>query len=168
MDPITALSIGSSAVAFIDFAINLFAAAKKIHTSSSHQQETVAEIDSLSQSLSAWNAQLTSQLAAAQSATSSQCDQSLIRLCGECRDLVAEIEGVVGELTAGGTTKWDAVNSSVRVAIKGLKKREAVRGLNKRLEHMRAEIMIGLLVSFQYVNVCFDSFFKGLGLTGNQ
>lgn len=151
MDPITAISVGSAAISFLDFITTLFKSVYNIHKSSTGQKDTVAALSGISARLAQSNIELDEELSRFQDGNLSKCDQILKSRSEDCRELILEIQTLLNGLTVRGITHWDRTKSAFSVAFKSLWDEKKVSELKTRTMEIRAEIMFALLVSMRYV-----------------
>jgi hypothetical protein len=149
MNPLTALSVASSAIGFLDFAISLFSGAYAVYKSTEHQLEEIKDTETISNRLIASISDLKSKLDEFKTTTLSRSDQSLLELCEECTDISADIQNIVDKLALKGITRFDKAKNSFIVAVRGLWERSKVEELRNRMAQKRLEITTELLLSIR-------------------
>lgn len=73
-------------------------------------------------------------------------DNTLIRLCRESQDIAGEMNSALLSLQAKGTSKLGQAKSSVIVALKAMWSKDKLAKLEQRLQQIRSEMTMAMLV----------------------
>ncbi|RSL48492.1 hypothetical protein CEP53_009511 [Fusarium sp. AF-6] len=130
MDPITAFQVAGTVV-----------------TSPDGTQSNATHLSTIVEDLAGISAQVNDALYASTSRAATASDETLVRLCQECQDIATEIRAALRSLQAKGTSKLDHAKASVVVALKATWSRDKLEKLEQRLQQIRSEMMMAMLVA---------------------
>lgn len=141
MDPLTALGLAANIFQFIDFSSQLLSGTLEIYQSATGASSEIIEIEHISEHLSSFNEELSSQPTASRSSR----DVAVEKFAGRCKDISDELLKVIAELKVvdGPNRKW----RSFRKALKTLWKKEKIQSLQNRLDMMRQQLTLELSAS---------------------
>ena len=157
MDPLSALSVAAAAVQLLEFGSRLISDVRQIYCSSQGMPSEFVDLSRIAKDLSVMSAEIDAKLHASGLNGSSsnpsmnlegESEQTLYRLCLECKAIESELQTALGKLQAHGTTRLRLVVDSFMVALKGLLSSKCLADLKERLYQTRNQLTIALLVSF--------------------
>ena len=148
MAEVAALGIASNVISFIDFANEIFSASRQIYRNGSRDDHIdleliVGDLRGIVKGLeeSPEPSDGTEHLA--------EEENELQRLAKQCRSICDELSGVLEKLNVrderGNIIKWKSVNA----AIKTIWKKEQIQQLQKRMDDIRQELIIHVLMAFR-------------------
>jgi len=109
MEPLSALSVAAAAVQFLDFGAQLIGDARKIYSSSRGLTPEFIELSQVAKDLSTLSAAIDAKMQASKLGESehqtpagmqAESEQTLLRLCHECKAIEAELQATLGKLQA--------------------------------------------------------------------
>ena len=149
MDPLTAFSVASSVIQVVDYSTKIVEKCLQLYRGGASTENK--EIESMAKHLTNLSTDLKLPQAIQSprpAAQSYQDDQGLLELARQCSETAAELIGELQKLTIQGRRKK---REAFRKAIKIVWKRNAVEGIQKRLEQYRRTLDTGILVSLRLV-----------------
>ncbi|KAF2801832.1 uncharacterized protein BDZ99DRAFT_552523 [Mytilinidion resinicola] len=144
MEPLSALSLATSVVQFVDFSSKLISGSIEIYKSTSGQLEQHNDLKAVTKSLS----RLTAKLEKSDFATieqSSTNTEEIVNLCKDCRQTAKELTDILLKLKLQKATKRE----SVVVALKSIWGREKLEDLQHRLDGYRQQLVLLILVALR-------------------
>lgn len=145
MDPLTALSLASSIVQFIDFGSTLVKKGNEIYQSADGSLSKNLEIETAATSLLTLTNGLKDPPLDAAATTE---ELEVVRICIACREIAADLQAKLAELKVKGKPqRW----KSFRAAIKSVWTEEAVDEVVSRLAWYRDQLQFGIMVSLALV-----------------
>ena len=157
LDPLTALSLASNVVQFLDFSAKLVGKGNELYKSADGSSIGNAELESIAKDLQELHERL--QQAPPSSATVTESNLALRKLSKQCSSVAGELLDALEKLKVHGSSnrRW----KSFRQALKGLMKKDEVDAIAQRLQHFRNELNIHILVSMRYAlpNACVYSIY---------
>lgn len=146
MDPLSALSIASSVVQFVDFSSKLISGAHELRNSPKGQLQQHAELETITKSLVRTSSDFKRSLFHDKTRSLSSNEEALQILCEECQALADQLMTALKELKLQGNQgKW----RSIQQALKSLWGQEHIEALQKRLDGFRQQLIIGILVALR-------------------
>ncbi|KAH8769422.1 hypothetical protein F5882DRAFT_508227 [Hyaloscypha sp. PMI_1271] len=146
LDPLTALSLASNVVQFLDFSAKLVAKGNELYKSADGALVGNAELEVIAKDLQDLNARLQQSTPSHNTnlTTLTTSDVALRKLSEQCSGVAGELIEVLDKLKVQGTSKrrW----KSVRQALKGLMKKDEVGAIAQRLQNVRNELNLHILV----------------------
>jgi hypothetical protein len=144
LDPITALSVASSVVQFVDFSTKLISKGKEYYRSADGVLTDHAEQAAVSSRLSELSRRLLNSIpVSATGKKPSPSEEALWEAALECMKFANEFIGAIDELTVTGNhRKW----KSFRQALKSVWKKEGIEERLVKLDRLRQQVVIHLLV----------------------
>ena len=161
LDPLTALSLASNVVQFLDFSAKLVAKGNELYKSADGASVGNAELEDIAKDLQDLNARLQQSTPSHNTnlTTLTTSDVALRKLSEQCSGVAGELIEVLDKLKVRGTSnrRW----KSVRQALKGLMKKDEVGAIAQRLQNVRDELNLHILVSMRYAlpNACLCSIY---------
>lgn len=154
MDPVSAFRVAGTVVTFVDFCYGLVSESIEIYRSPEGISSESFQLSTLVKDLAKLSTQVSDALDTATSQALVASDESLIRLCRECESITAEVSSALGYLQAqGGGSKAMMAKNSVTVALKAMWSKGNLQNIEKRLQQIRSEMTMAMLVSLWYVPV---------------
>ena len=147
MDPITAISLASSIVAFIDFSWSLLTGAKELFESGRRRTKENARISSIVNDLNEYALDLTIGGEGA-----SKHEKALRVLAKDCCVLSEELVKILQKLEMKKNSRWQ----SLRKTWESMRKADEVILLEARLGTYRAQMNVRLLALLRYVFLDFE------------
>jgi hypothetical protein len=144
MDPITAFQVAASVIAFVDFSRQLVIDTYHVYKSPHGRSSRTVQVAAIDEHLTEVRGGIEKIL---NDTPGNGFDESIQKLCQQCRDVSGELHGVVAKLTAHGTTKVNFGRSSFVVAAKGIWRKGQVTALTEQLDGIRSQMMMTTLVS---------------------
>lgn len=136
MDPITAISLVSSILTFIDYANKIVSGTYEVYKSVTGTTEENAHIETIMSDLREATDDLESDLVG-----KTKHERALKELASKCEKLSAELLCLLEKLTASGQhSTW----KSLKVKIMSMRKEKEVAGMEKRLGEYRSQILLRL------------------------
>lgn len=147
MDLLTALSLASNGVQFVDFSARLVSEGQKIYRSAEGTLAENEEAETVTQDLNRLSDNLRRSLKDGRTTDSlSEDDQSLINLCEKCEVVAGELLEKLNKVKISGKhRKW----KSAFQALKNVSSRDDLEQLAARLETYRSEITLHSVVSIR-------------------
>jgi hypothetical protein len=149
LDPLTALSLASNIVQFIDFGTKLLAKGYELYESADGASVGNAELEFIARDLQKLNDRLKPPLSPKTNPTSSTPSEAALRkLNDKCSGVADELINALTKLKVQGTSnrRW----KSFRQALSSLWKKEEVNAITTRLQNFRDELNLHILVSMRY------------------
>jgi hypothetical protein len=135
MDPITAIGFAASILTFVDFSVEIITGTKEVIKSGSTTEN--AHVDVVINDLHDVTKKISS------SPVGILNDEKLISLAGGCQVVSKELQDLLEKLKVQtGSSKWKII----RIALRSMRKKEDVAGLEKRLTGYRSQILLRLLL----------------------
>ena len=144
LDPLTAISLASAVVQFVDFSIKLVSAGHELYDKGSLSHHD--EIEQISQDLST----LAEDLGASRPPSAKQPSEdevALQKLAGSCKELANEMIAVLQTLKV---QKTNSGLESVRTALRGMRKKRKIVNIEKRLVGFRNELTLHLTAILRF------------------
>ena len=137
MDPLTAISLASAIIQFIDFSSKLVGGAREIYASAAGATEENQSLDVVTSEMR----QLASRLVPLKNDGQTEDERALSRLATECKIVSDQLEGLLGKLRS---SEPKSKARSVWISLKSkLYEREKME-LQKRLENCRSQLELQL------------------------
>lgn len=144
MEPLSALSIATGVVQFVDFTSNLISGTHVIYNSAAGESARNHELRSITENLVELNRGLEHSVKAAGTSAS---DAQFVILCQQCDDLCSQLVGALNKLMVkGGKRGW----ASFLMALKSVWSKEEIADLQQRMESFKTQISLHLLVNLRY------------------
>jgi hypothetical protein len=144
MDPITALSVASSVVQFVDFGFNILSKAREFHRDGSAVEHR--DLLRVAEDNKSHTTKLHTELSNIPARALSEEDKALQELCQGCLGVAKDLTDALGKLVLkGNQSKW----KSFRAAFKATWGKERLAELKARLELYNQQIDRGVLVSIR-------------------
>jgi hypothetical protein len=154
MDPVSAFRVAGTVVTFVDFCYSLVSESIEIYRSPEGISSENFQLSTLVKDLGKISTQVSDALDTATSQALVPSDESLVRLCQECESITAEVNSALAYLQAqGGGSKAMMAKNSVTVALKAMWSKGNLQNIEKRLQQIRSEMTMAMLVSLWYVPV---------------
>jgi hypothetical protein len=145
MDPLTAISLASSVVQFVDFSTKLVSSAHSLYLSTSGAKAEHLELEDLARSLQQQADEATPQNISNNAALSKQ-DQTLVSLGNSCRAVADELLSALDKLKLKGGSFRGL--KSIYIALKGVLEEEKIASIQQRLDRvgkiMNSQIIFNL------------------------
>ena len=146
MDPLSALSVATSVVQFVDFTTSIISGSYQIYKSGSKEIERNAELKEVMRKLVSLNGGLEQSLhIKALTANLSRTDQELMGLCKDCNSVGGELIIVLQKLRMRKHDKW----SSVKSALCTIWTQNDIDVLQRRVDGFRQQIALHILVALR-------------------
>jgi hypothetical protein len=149
LDPLTALAIAGSIVQFVDFSSKLLAKGHELYAAVDGASIGYSELETIARDLNALNDRLQQCLPSQQhDPTQPDSEAGLRRLSAQCSVVAGELVPALEGLKVQGTAnrRW----KSFRQALKCMMKKEEVNAIATRLQCLRDELNLHILVSIRY------------------
>ena len=146
LDPLTAISLASAVVQFVDFSVKLVSAGHELYDKGSLSRND--EIEQISRDLS----NLADDLGASRPPSANQPSQdeiALQKLAGSCKELADQMITVLETLKV---QKSGHGLESVRKAVRSMRKKGKILDIEKRLEKVRDELNLRLTAILRSVS----------------
>ncbi|KAF4951553.1 hypothetical protein FSARC_12884 [Fusarium sarcochroum] len=147
MDPITAFQVAGTVTTFVEFTRTLLTEAREVYTSPSGTTSQSVRLDRIAQDLAIVGDQVSSSLASSHSTSRTTSEETLRRLCGECKNIRNELQQALSSLQARGDTKFNYAVSSIATAFEAIWSQGRINQLDQRLQQIQSEMTMALLVS---------------------
>jgi hypothetical protein len=146
LDPLTALSLASSVVQFLDFSAKLVGKGNELYKSADGSSVGNAELELIAKDLQELHERL--QQAPPPPTTLTDSNLALRKLSKQCSSIAGELLDALEKLKVHGSSnrRW----KSFRQALKGLMKKDEVDAIAQRLQYFRNELNLHILVSMRY------------------
>ncbi|KAF2498230.1 hypothetical protein BU16DRAFT_480997, partial [Lophium mytilinum] len=144
MEPLSALSLATSVVQFVDFSSKFICGSMEIYNSKGGQTDKLNDLEEVTKSL----AEIASELEESDSSdlsSSSKNANEIVKIATECRGAATQLCNVLSKLKLQKVTKRE----SILVTLKSLWGREKVEDLRNRLDGYRQQLIILLLVAMR-------------------
>ena len=140
-DPLSALSVVAAIVQFVEFSSKLISKSHELHKSIDGASLGHVELDTIAKDLQELNGRLSS------TAKSRGGEDTLARLSEQCSGVAGELIATLGKLKVGGHSnrRW----KSFRQALKCLLYKSEVDDITARLQHLREQVNLHVLVSMR-------------------
>ncbi len=147
MDPLSALSIATGVVAFIDFGAQLISLYLEVQISVAGRPAALTALEAESRELSANASHAQTKIAALQARYPRQ-SESLTRLAAECAGAEKDLQSLVDGLTATPHTRHGlrARGAQALVAIRGIRRQGDMEALKDRLRSLREQLMMSVIM----------------------
>jgi hypothetical protein len=148
MDPVSALGVAASAVQFVEFASSLVSSTYEIYQSASGGSAANIDLESITSSLKALNADLRHSLSRAASCKElSASDLELNKVCTNCEAVTDRLISALRKLKA---QKKHSIWDSFGRALLTVWSKEEVEALQKQLNTFRHQISLQIIASIRY------------------
>ena len=150
MDPVTALGVAGNVITLVELGAKIFSTSREVFQKGQVEEYfdlelVVKNIRNISQDL---EASLQSTESSAKSAQSEH-EVILRRLAERIQEICQEISQVLTKIhIKGRQNKW----SSLRAAIRTIWNEDRINALRKRLDEIRQELIVSVLLSFRWVD----------------
>ncbi|KAH8790555.1 hypothetical protein F5882DRAFT_353638 [Hyaloscypha sp. PMI_1271] len=148
LDPITALSLASNVIQFVDFGSKLLSKTRELHKSTTGALSENIELETITSDLKVLNSRLQlPQLSQVSGNGLDESEKALVALSVKCTEIADELLGALDQLKAGDdlNKKW----GSFRLALKNIRRRDKIESIASRLEAFRQELESHILVSIR-------------------
>ncbi|KAI3317150.1 hypothetical protein HD806DRAFT_541551 [Xylariaceae sp. AK1471] len=148
MDPLTAVSLAAAVVQFTDYGVRLLSEGVRVYKSVSGMTSDVVELTTIAQDLGHLSQSIqekSSQLTDPRKPIS-ESEQSLLRLCGTCQNVSAELATAVSRLQTQSTKKLNLAVESFEVALRKFWARDRIVDLRNRLSEIRQQMMMAMMM----------------------
>ncbi|KAF4452083.1 P-loop containing nucleoside triphosphate hydrolase [Fusarium austroafricanum] len=145
MDPLTAFSLATGIVTFVDFGSKLVSQYLEIRQSKNGRPAVLASLEVESQDLSAKATYARDKVTALQELYPGQ-SQSLTRLAEECTRAEKQLRSLVDSLTAKSGQGLKTISAQAVVSLKGLMKQGEIESLQTRLKNIREHVMMDVIM----------------------
>jgi predicted regulator of Ras-like GTPase activity (Roadblock/LC7/MglB family) len=148
LDPLTALSLASGIVQFVDFSAKLVAKGNELFKSAHGADVGNNELEAIATNLRGLGERLKEPL---ESETTEQAmtdsDRALRKLSEQCSGVAGELIDTLDKLKVQGTSnrRW----KSIRQALKCLLRKEEIDAIMTRLQQFRDELNLHILISMR-------------------
>jgi len=150
MEPLSALSIATAAVQFLDFAGTILSSTYKIYASNSGGLGQNNDIRSITRKLIDLNKKLEADLNSPSHASLSSQDQHISRLGKDCNNIGNQLVLALDRIQSQqGTKLWE----SFRLALATVWNRGEIESLQETLSNYRQQISMHVLVASSYVSL---------------
>lgn len=136
MDPVSAIGLAANILQFVEFGANLCGRIHEVASSATGLTEENAHLNVTVDELRNVTDGLITNLKG-----NTKHEAELVKLAGQCRDLAAELTGMLSKLKS---KKEDRFWSSVRAAWKSTIKEKKIASIERRLGEYRAQIILRL------------------------
>jgi hypothetical protein len=133
MDPVTAIGLASSILAFVEFSWHLIHGTHEVYVSSTGLTAENAHVSNILDDLTGITDALATDLEGRD-----KHERALIQLASQCQLLSAELGALLHKLQAKDKSTW----ASLRVKQKSMRREKEVASLEKRLASYREEILL--------------------------
>jgi hypothetical protein len=140
MDPLSAFSIATGVVTFVDFGAKLISLYRGIGKSEDGRPAAISALEVQSQQITGNASSARAKIANLQARYPHQFEQ-LTRLAAECEQAEKEMRSLVGSLTSHHGTRDKA-----RVAFRAMRKKDDVEALQQRLKSIREQTMMSVMM----------------------
>lgn len=153
MDPLSALSVAGCIVQFVDFSSRVLENGMEIYKSAIGQSSNIEDISKLAGTLLSLSSRVEEKSRLLGQAPAGSSDDVFLRLCHECNEISAEIQGSLSklDLKLRNEKGFGRVSRVFAVAIKEIWSSEKLQRMNTRLSKIREEMMLAVLVFLWYV-----------------
>lgn len=146
MEPLSALSIATAVVQFLDFAGTLVSGTWEISRSSFGDTEKNSDLRYITESLQKHNEELRNCLNQSNVAPFSSQDRDIEQLCRQCNEVADRLVTILNRVRSHSKdSKW----TSFRAALRTMWSQEEVDTLQKTLDSYRQQISMLILVSMR-------------------
>ncbi|KAH8649355.1 hypothetical protein BX600DRAFT_112802 [Xylariales sp. PMI_506] len=145
MDPLTALSIAAAVAQFVDYGTRVLKDTRELIKSAHGQTAQNIELRTIAQDISTFVHDIDSRSQSLATGYLAPSEEVFLRLCYECRDLADELQASIKKLQARGTTRLEYAANSFAVAVRGIWNTAKLKGLLKKLDHIRQQMMMAVL-----------------------
>jgi hypothetical protein len=154
MDPLSALSIATGIITFVDFGSKLISLYVEIQKSDDGRPAALSALETESRELSGNAAHARDKITAFQ-ARYPRHSESLARLAAECTQAEKDLQSLAGSLTAkpGARHGLRARGALALVAIRGKLKQGDIDALQGRLRIIREQLMMTVIMCISYVDL---------------
>ena len=143
MDPLSAVSLASTVVQFLDFGIKLVAKTHEIYNSAEGAEVRNIELDAIAQNFVSLNQRVRSRSRKVCAYAISEDEKALEAMTEQCNKVGEELIDALQKAKVQGVHKrW----KSVRQALKSVLGRDKIQELYDRLKQYREQIVVVLLV----------------------
>jgi len=154
MDPLSALSIASSVIQFVDFGCKLVSHSRQLYKSLDGVLSDKIIVEALAHDLESLSMNLRNSLRENQSVgptkqVYSEDDAALDELCRRCHGIAEKLLSKLDKLKVQGTSShrnWE----SFKKALRSSWSHEEIDSLAAQLQEVRSEIEFRVLISFRY------------------
>lgn len=150
MDPLSALSVAAAVVQFVDYGTRILTDAREIYKSSWGQTPKNLELSTVAIDLSQLSDEVDSRSSRLSLEKGRESEEVFLRLCRECKEISDDLQGSLTKLQARGTNRLELTASSLFVALKGVWSAKKVEKLKERLNQVRQQMMMAVLVFLWY------------------
>ena len=146
MDPLSALSLASNVIQFVDFGARLVSGSREIYASADGSSSGNSQLEILTKDLTQVCSELVQPEAYIDQRDASQAERALVPLCRSCRQLGGELLSILQSLKVKSPHKrWETFRQALRSACKESK----IRSYERRLGDYRSQIATHLLSILQ-------------------
>lgn len=147
MDPLSALSVASSVVQFVDFANKLVSGSYEIYQSATGEAERSYELRTITNRLVRLNKTLEKSLSDPPGQQLLPSEKDLLPLCRKCTEVAKKLLDALNKLTVQSRVR---VWSSFCQALRMVWSQGDIDELQKRLDAFKQQVSMHLLVSLRY------------------
>lgn len=153
MEPLTALSVASNVVQFVDFATRIVTRTVKVYRAEAiGEEDEYYRLDKITRDLQKYNDALKISLQSQdlpQFTNVSSANKEIIRICGDCESITFKLLADLKELRGSKVTLW----SSFLQALKTIWSDAEVQTLRQTLDSYRQQMSLYLLASLRFVRL---------------
>lgn len=146
MDPLTALSLASSVVQFVDFGTKVALGIREIYNSKSGQTARIKETIEAVERMKSLN----DELSPVNMPTTSPAEKTLAQIATKCRETSAELISITEGLVVPEDTR-SRLFSSFKIGVKATWKKEKISELVDKMDSLRAEMTLNIVTLVKYV-----------------
>lgn len=151
MDPLSALSVASSVIAFVDFGGKLVTQFCEIRDSDRGQPQAVSALETSAKDLSAVALEAQKNVQGLE-ASYPRMSETLARLNSECIETESEMKALCGKMTVNVCgNKLRTLESSTRASFRALLSEKQVEEWRKKLDRIRTQVTMNVLMCLWYV-----------------
>lgn len=155
MDPLSAFSIATGVITFVNFGGKLVSRYLEIKKSENGRPAALSALEAESRDLSGHAAHARNKIASLQARYPRQA-ASLTRLAAECVEAEKDLQKLADSLTAkpdaGGHHGLRARGAVALVSIRGALKQGDIDGLERRLRSIREQVIMSVIMCISYVH----------------
>ncbi len=160
MDPLSALSIATGIVTFVDFGSKLISLYREIQKSEAGRPAALSALETESRELSDNASHAQSKIADLQTRYPGQA-ATLARVAADCAQAEKDLQSLVDSFTVnpGARHGLRARGALALVAFRGRLKQADIDALQSRLRGIREQLMMSVILCISYVDFSFFVFF---------
>jgi len=148
MDPLSALSVATGVVTFLDFGAKLIALYSEIRQSENGRSDALSTLEIESQELSRYVAGARDNVAILQERYPRQAD-GLLRLGAECDVVERRLQKLIGGLAV---TAGQGFQAHLIISVRSLLKQGEIKALLSQLSEIRQQVMMSVTMCIWYAD----------------